>query len=127
MNDVPKISQAEWEVMKVLWGHSPQTANDVVAVLAGVTTWSDRTVRTLLGRLVRKGALGFEEKGREYHYYPLVGQDECVKAEARSFLRRMRGVGLRPALATFLEDGGLSQGEVAELRRLLDGKASDSN
>ena len=67
MKKMPKISEAEWEVMKVLWGHSPATANHVVEVLSGRTHWQRETIRTLINRLVQKKAVGFEKNGRQYH------------------------------------------------------------
>ena len=120
MTDVPNITHAEWEVMEVLWRRSPRTANEVVEALDGRSTWKPKTVQTLVGRLMRKGALGFEKKGREFHYYPLIGRDECVRAETRSFLRRVGGAGLRPVVAAFLEEDSLSPEEIADLRRLIE-------
>ena len=120
MKKVPRISEAEWRVMKVLWNRSPLTANEVVDALAPTTTWKPKTIKTLLNRLIKKKALGFDRKGRAYHYYPLVDEAACVKAESRSFLKRVYGGALRPMLATFLEDADLSPEEVEELKRVLD-------
>jgi BlaI family penicillinase repressor len=106
--------------MKVLWNRSPLTANEVVDALAPTTTWKPKTIKTLLNRLIKKKALGFDRKGRAYHYYPLVDEAACVKAESRSFLKRVYGGALRPMLATFLEDADLSPEEVEELKRVLD-------
>ena len=120
MKKTPKISEAEWEVMKTVWEQSPRTANDIVQVLSKKTRWQRETIRTLINRLVQKKALGFERKGRAYHYYPLVGESECVMAESRSFLRRVYGGALMPMLANFLEGEELSPEEIAALRRILD-------
>jgi len=120
MKKVPRISDAEWRVMRVLWERSPLTANEVVDALAPSTTWKPKTIKTLLNRLIKKKALGFDRKGRAYHYYPLVDEAACVKAESRSFLKRVYGGALRPMLATFLEDADLSPEEVEELKRVLD-------
>ncbi|MBI5093368.1 MAG: BlaI/MecI/CopY family transcriptional regulator [Candidatus Hydrogenedentes bacterium] len=122
MKPLPRISDAEWEVMKVLWEKSPATANDVVERLRDATSWNPRTIKTLLNRLVGKKALGFEEDGRMYRYYPLVSEAECARAESRSFLNRVYGGALTPLIANFLQEKELSPEEIEELRRLLDQK-----
>ena len=108
--------------MKVLWAKSPATANDVIAALAGACDWSDKTVRTLLTRLVRKRALAYKKDGRSYLYRPLVDERQCVRAESRSFLQRVYGGAITPMLAAFLEDDELSADQIADLRRMLDEK-----
>jgi BlaI family penicillinase repressor len=122
MKPLPRISDAEWEVMKVLWEQAPATANDVVERLQTASSWSPRTIKTLLNRLVGKKALGFEEDGRMYRYFPLVSEAECARAESRSFLNRVYGGALTPLVANFLQDQEVSQEEIAELRRLLNQK-----
>ena len=122
MKPLPRISDAEWEVMKVLWDKAPATANEVVEQLQGTTSWSPKTIKTLLNRLVGKKALGFEEDGRMYRYYPLVTEEECARAESRSFLNRVYGGALTPLVANFLQDQDVSKEEIEELRRLLNQK-----
>ncbi len=120
MKKLPRISASEWRIMRVLWARAPRTANEVVQQLASTTTWKPRTIKTLLNRLLNKKALGFQKKGKAYHYHPLVGESECVRAESRSFLRRVYGGALMPMLANLLQDSDLSPDEIAELRRILD-------
>jgi len=122
MKRIPRISEAEWQVMRVLWAGAPRTANEVVDALAPTTTWKPKTIKTLINRLLKKKALGFEKKGRAYHYYPLVNETECITAESRSFLRRVYGGALQPMLAHFLETEELSPEEIEELKRILDEK-----
>ena len=124
MKKTPKISEAEWEVMKVLWSTSPATANDIVKILSGKTHWKRETIRTLINRLVQKKAVGFEKKGRQYHYFPLVTEAECIKAETRTFLKRLGGGSVEPMLATFVEEQNLSPEKISKLRRILK-KAAD--
>ncbi len=121
MKKIPRISESEWEVMKLLWGKSPLTANDVVKMLPQ-KTWKPKTIKTLLNRLVKKQALGYEKKGREYDYYPLVKEAECVKAESRSFLQRVYGGATKPMLAAFLESEKLSPEDIKELKKILNQK-----
>ena len=120
--EVSRISEAEWEVLKVLWSHAPRTANEVVEALAGSTDWKPNTIKTLLTRLVKKNVVGFREEKRVYSYFPLLSQEECVRAENRSFLRRVYGGALKPMLVSFLKDEKLTPEEIEELRRLLDGR-----
>lgn len=122
MKAIPKISESEWQIMRALWARNPSTANEVVELLSATTTWKPKTTKTLLNRLVKKKALGFERKGREYHYYPLVGEAACVRAESYSFLRRVYGGALKPMLAAFLENEDLSAQDIKELKGILERK-----
>ena len=119
MKKTPKISEAEWEVMKVSWESSPATANEIVKRLSGKSHWKRETIRTLINRLVQKKALAFEKKGRQYHYYPLVTEAECVKAETKSFLKRFDKSSIEPMLAAFVEEENLSPERLRRLRRIL--------
>ena len=122
MRKMPKISESEWQVMRLLWAKSPLTANQVVEALSATSKWKPKTIKTLLSRLVEKEAVGYEKKGREYHYYPLVAEAACVKAERRSFLQRVYGGATKPMLAAFLEDEDLSPEDIKDLKRILDRK-----
>lgn len=122
MDIIPRISDTEWQVMKILWAESPMTANQVVEKLEGITTWKPKTVKTLLNRLINKKAIGFNLEGRTYLYYPAVTESECIKAESQSFLERVYGGALDSMFANFLQDRDLSREEIAELKRLLDEK-----
>ena len=120
MSKTPRISEAEWEVMKVLWKKSPQTANDVVKVLSLKTRWKRETIRTLINRLVQKKAVSFEKKGRQYHYFARVGETECVREETETFLKRFHGGSVEPMLADFVKAKKLSPDKIARLRKILE-------
>lgn len=122
MKKIPKISESEWHVMKVLWAKNPLTANEVVEVLMPATTWQPKTIKTLLNRLLKKKAVGYDKKSREYLYYPVVDEAECIRVESSSFLRRVYGGALKPMLAAFLEAEDLSPEDVKDLKRILDKK-----
>jgi len=122
MRQIPKISESEWAVMKAIWDEHPVTANRVVEALSGSTPWKPKTIKTLLNRLVKKGAVGYKSKGREYHYYPLIEETVFVKAESRSFLKRVFGGAVKPMLATMVESEDLSPEDIEELKRILDKK-----
>jgi BlaI family penicillinase repressor len=119
MSRLPSISEAEWEVMSALWEQSPLMASDVVQRLAGPKGWSPRTVKTLLNRLVKKGALAFEARGKRYLYRPALRREQCVRAESRSFLSRVFSGAVGPMLVHFVTHADLSPQEVQQLQRLL--------
>ncbi len=122
MKNIPKISESEWSVMKILWAENPATANGIVEALAGSTAWKPKTIKTLLNRLLKKGVVGYEKNGREFHYYPLIEEDVCLKAESRSFLKRVFGGALKPMLATLVESEELSPEDIEDLKRILEKK-----
>jgi len=122
MTKTPRISESEWEVMKVLWERSPLTANEIVEVLTKKTPWHRETIRTLINRLVQKGAVAFKKEGRQHQYYPCAGEAECTHAETKSFLKRVRVSAIEPMLAAFVEEHRLSAEQITRLKQILDGK-----
>jgi BlaI family penicillinase repressor len=122
MSDAMRISEAEWRVCRVLWRDSPQTANEIVAALADETEWNPRTVKTLLNRLIKKNVLGYENHGREYHYFPLLGEKECVQAQTQSFVKRIFDGAAGAMVATFINSQQLSAKEISELKAILEKK-----
>lgn len=122
LKEIPRISEAEWEVMKVFWSRSPLSSNEVVELLERTTQWKEKTIKTLISRLVQKQALGYTQDGRAYSYYPLVSREECIRAESQSFLKRIYGGALKPMLVHFMQDKQLTQEEIEELKRILDSK-----
>ncbi len=124
---IPRIAESEWRIMKILWKKAPQTANEIIDKLNGHVEWTPKTIKTLLNRLVKKGALGFEKEGRSYLYSPVVKEKECTHEAARSFLNRVYDGTLQPMLAAFLKDEHLSPDEIAELKHILDTKGGKKN
>lgn len=120
--ELPKISDAEWEIMCVFWERLYATANQVVEALMGKNTWKPKTIRTLINRLVEKKALGYEKAGKEHLYHPLVAKEDCVRDVSRSFLKRIYGGTLQPMLAHFLEYEPLTNDEIDELKNILERK-----
>jgi len=122
MKKLPRISESEWLVMRVLWSKGALTANEVVEELAGKTKWKPKTVKTLITRLMQKGAARFKKEGRKYRYYAAVSEVECVGAQRRSFVRRVYGGTMKPMLTAFLEDAELSAEDISELKKILEQK-----
>ena len=117
---VPRISDAEWEVMKVVWRQSPCSAHEVVSALAPSQAWSVGTIKTLLNRLHSKGALRFEKVGKSYLYYPAVAERSAARREPRSFVDRVFDGALSPMIrALCAPRRKLSEQDLDELERIL--------
>ncbi|MFC5437986.1 BlaI/MecI/CopY family transcriptional regulator [Rhodanobacter umsongensis] len=114
------ISDAESRVMGVLWQRAPQSSEDIVAALQQPTGWHGKTIRTLLNRLLRKGAVSAQKDGRRFLYSPLLGREAWQLQESRSLLDRVFGGKIAPLLTHFSQHEALSAKDVAELRKLLD-------
>ncbi len=117
---IPSISDAEWQVMEIVWADgNPVSANEIVARLDRSTDWKDKTIKTMLNRLVNKGALGYEPDGKRYLYKPKVARDACVRVQSRSFLSRVFGGATGAALVHFVEEHDLTAADIEQLRRVL--------
>ncbi len=123
--ELPRIADSEWRVMQALWTRGPQTANEVVKALSGEVNWKPRTIKTLISRLVKKGAVKVKEDGRRYRYSAAVDESVCIRSETKSFVQRVYQGTMRPALAAFLEDADLSAQEIDELQEILDRKKGE--
>ena len=88
MGNLPQISEAEYEVMKLVWKYAPINTNEITERLTQTTTWSPKTIQTLIKRLVNKGALSYEKQGRVFVYTPMVRENEYICQESNSFLNR---------------------------------------
>ena len=115
-----QISEAESVVMDVLWQRSPLAAEEVVAALAPHQDWQEATVKTLLNRLLNKGAISAMKEGRRYLYAPQVAREAWLLEESSSLLERLFDGRVAPLVAHFSQHRKLSRDDVAELRRLLE-------
>ena len=122
MKKPPAITQTEWKIMRVLWNRAPLAVGEILDGLhADDPSWHPKTAQTLIGRLVKKGVLGFKGRGRTYLYFPRFTEEECVGQESDSFLERVFGGSLKPMLAHFVEQRKLSAREIRELKKILEG------
>ena len=120
-NDNPKadISNAEFEVLDVLWDDYPATSSDIVERLNQKKPWHDKTVKTLLSRLVKKCVVDFDKAQRQYLYRPLIAREDYTKKEATSFVSRLFKGKVAPLVAGFANQNSLSQQDVDELKALI--------
>jgi len=122
MSNIPAISDAEYQVMKVIWAGAPISTNEVVEKLEKTTAWKPKTIQTLLSRLVKKGALKYEKDSRVYVYTPLVQKSEILETESDSFLNRFYDGALNPMIVNYLERDKLSEEDMNELKHILEKK-----
>ena len=116
----PVLSAQEWKLMELLWAKSPQPAYDLIEALAPREKWHPNTVRTMLARLTRKGVVRTEPYKNLYLYSAACERERLVATESQSFLERVFGGAIRPALIHFATRQRLSPEEVQEMKRLLD-------
>ena len=114
------ISEAESVVMEVLWRKQPLSADEVIAALAADVDWQEPTIKSLLNRLLKKGAIAAERDGRRYLYRPIVSRNEYVLATSKGLIDRLFGGRVAPLVAHFSNHRRLSKRDVAELRRLIE-------
>ena len=115
-----QISEAESVVMDILWARSPLGADDVVAALAGRQDWQEATIKTLLNRLLNKGAISARKDGRRFLYSPVLQREDWVAEESRGLLERLFDGRVAPLVAHFSAHRKLSRKDIAELRKLLE-------
>lgn len=119
------ISDAEREVMEVLWRHSPRRAEEILAEVGPRQRWQEGTVKSLLNRLLRKRAVKATRDGRRYLYSPLLSRERYVLDESKGLLDRLFGGRVAPLVAHFSEQRKLSKKDIAELKRLIRGLDDD--
>ena len=115
-----QISEAESAVMDVLWQRQPLAAEDVVAALADSRQWQEATIKTLLNRLLKKGAIRATKDGRRYLYAPVLKRQAWMLGESQGLLERLFDGRVAPLVAHFSEHRKLSRKDIAELRKLLE-------
>jgi len=124
MDGLPTISDAEFQVMRIIWAGAPISTNDVVEKLEAVTSWKPKTIQTLLSRLVKKGALRYEKDSRVFVYTPAVQESEYLERESDSFLNRFYGGALSSMVVNYVEQDKLSKDDLQKLRGILEDKLS---
>lgn len=125
MNRLPQISEAEFEVMKIVWQYAPISTNEITERLVKTTTWGPKTIQTLIKRLTNKGALTYEKEGRVYVYTPLVKENEYINQQSNSFLRCFYDGDITAMLSAYIKNDRLSAEEIGTLRSMLEDAGND--
>ena len=116
---LPQISEAEFEVMKVIWKYAPISTNEITDKLTQTTKWIPKTLQTLIKSLVTKKAISYEKQSRVFVYTPLIEEKEYIGQESRSFLKRYYDGDITAMLLAYMEEDRLSKSEIDNLRSLL--------
>lgn len=127
MKKTIKISDSEWEVMKILWEKPNITGKQIVDILSPQTDWNYRTVKTLISRLVAKEAIGYKEIGNTYSYYPIIKKDNHIKKVSSSFLKKVFNGATAPMLANLIEQSQLSKDDIQQLKQILNEKEKNND
>ena len=115
-----RLPDAEFEIMRIVWQNTPpMSTNQIIACLDTDNTWKPQTVLTLLVRLIEKGFLESEKKGKERIYTPLISREEYLSAETESFFDKLHGNSIRSLVSTLYDGKKLSDEEIADLRDWL--------
>lgn len=114
------LTYPEWAVMSALWDKPPQTLSEVIAAMGDAMDWSYRTYASYLNKLCEKGQVGFQIRGRDKFYFPLIEKARCIRAESRSLLRKVSEKSAKELLVCMIEESGLSPQDHEELKKLLE-------
>ena len=125
MSALPQISEAEYEVMKIVWKYAPINTNEITEKLLATSSWSAKTIQTLIKRLVNKGVLTYEKNSRVFVYTPVVKESEYISQESNSFLNRYYDGDLTAMLSAYIQNDKLSKTEIETLRALLSKRGGD--
>ncbi len=113
------ISEAEALVMEVLWDNAPRSAEEILGVVGPANDWQEGTVKSLLNRLLKKGAVSTQRDGRRYLYAPLISREQYVTSESKSLIDRLFAGRVAPLVAHFNAHQKLGNKDIAELKRLI--------
>ena len=122
MNNLPQISDAEFEVMSIIWKYEPISTNDVVERLSKNKKWSPKTITTMLFRLEKKGVIYHEKEGRVFVYSALIQKDAYLKAERSAFINRFFDGALNQMVVSYLNENDLAKNDIDTLQAILDKK-----
>lgn len=116
---IPQISDAEYEVMKIIWKYSPISTNEVTEKLSASTSWSPETIHTLLNRLVKKKAITYSKESRVFVYTPLITQEEYLEHKSNTFLSQYFDGNLSAFMANYVHSEKISDEQLNDLKKLF--------
>ncbi|GAA0182476.1 BlaI/MecI/CopY family transcriptional regulator [Clostridium sediminicola] len=119
---MPKISDAEYEIMKIIWEYKRIMAHEVIEKIDPRFNWNDKTVKTMLNRLLKKNVIDYEKQGKYYIYYPITKEEDYRMVETQSFIKKIFNGSINTMLVSFLKDTKLSSNEIDELKKILENK-----
>ena len=118
-----EISNAEWDVMRVIWALGETTSRQIIEALSDRRQWKPATTKTLIGRLVAKGYVGTRRKGRAYIYYPIIKEQQTINEQILTSFGNICQMHVGQTLATVLNNVELSKDDIKKLESILEVKA----
>ena len=123
MDPVKRLPDAEFELMKTIWQNEPpMSTNQIISCLDSDKTWKSQTVMTMLVRLIEKGFLQSEKKGKNRYFSPLISREEYLSTETGIFFDKLHGSSIRSLVSSLYEGENLSEEEIEDLKDWLDEK-----
>lgn len=119
MSELPKIADSEWEIMKIIWKSPNITSTEIIKDIQKTKDWKASTIKTLINRLLKKEVISFNQHGKEYCYFPLVGEAQCVNEESENFINRVFNGSINSMLVNFVNSNKLTNDDLEELKSLL--------
>lgn len=113
------LTTAEWAVMSALWGKEPQVLSEIIESMGDRMDWSYTTYSSYVRKLCDKGFVGYEGRGRDNFYYPLIDMDECIEAESEHLFDKLKGQGAKKLLVCMIKDSNLTREDQEELKQLI--------
>ena len=120
------ITDAEWEVMRVVWSNDRVTSKKVISVLQEKMDWTQSTIKTILGRLVEKGVLNTKKEGRKFIYTANIEEKEAVRDYAEDIFNRICNKKVGNVIGSIIEDYVLSFDDIYRLEKILEMKKSSA-
>lgn len=120
-----RISESEWEVMKVIWDKKEATSNEIIEELKDKKDWKAATIKSLISRLLNKKAISFNRNGKEYIYYPLIEEEKAVIEESMSFINRVFNGSVSDLLLNFVKSEKLTEEDIDELKEILNSNSKE--
>ena len=118
------ITDAEWEVMRVVWANDRVTSKKIISVLKEKMDWTQSTIKTILGRLVEKGVLDTEQEGRKFIYTANIEEKEAVRDCVEDIFKRICNKKVGNVIGSIIEDHVLSFDDIDRLEKILEMKKS---
>lgn len=119
MSELPKIADSEWEIMKIIWKSPNITSTEIIKEVQKTKDWKASTIKTLINRLLKKEVIGFNQQGKEYSYFPLVGEAQYVNEESENFINRVFNGSINSMLVNFVNSNKLTDDDLEELKKFL--------
>lgn len=121
-----KITDSEWEVMRVVWANGNVTSNEIIEILQQKKDWKPATTKTFIGRLVNKGMLDTKSKGRGYLYSPKVGESEIISSNLKEFFNNICNKNKGSIIAEIISKTTLSFKDIEMIEEVLEMKKKNA-